>query len=152
MWLLWRWKTPSISDTKPSELLKAGTPDLREVRAEGWSELSPPLPGPGPACPLSTVMLLYLAAQCAFFCTHLSPWISGTRRVFPEFLRTDSFYRPFFLPGLLNPLNGSRELYPAITLTLTGAIPGGTGPAPHEARRAVLSPLHFEAQLSCQPI
>ena len=32
-------------------------------------------------------MLLYLAGQCAFFCTHLPPWISGTRMVFPEFLR-----------------------------------------------------------------
>ena len=36
--------------------------------------------------PLSSVMPLYLAGQCAFFCTHLPPWIRGTRRIFPEFL------------------------------------------------------------------
>ena len=40
----------------------------------------------GPACLLPSVMLLYLAGQCAFFCTHLPPWISETRRVFAEFL------------------------------------------------------------------
>ena len=40
----------------------------------------------GPAYLLPSVMLLYLAGQCAFFCTHLPPWIRGTRRVFPEFL------------------------------------------------------------------
>ena len=41
----------------------------------------------GPAYLLSDVKLLYLAGQCAFFCTNLPPWISGTRRVFAEFLR-----------------------------------------------------------------
>ena len=40
----------------------------------------------GPAYLFLSVMLLYLAGQCAFFCTHLPPWIRGTRRVFPEFL------------------------------------------------------------------
>jgi len=40
----------------------------------------------GPAYLLPSAMLLYLAGQCAFFCTHLPPWIRGTRRVFPEFL------------------------------------------------------------------
>ena len=40
----------------------------------------------GPAYLLPSVTLLYLAGQCAFFCTHLPPWIRGTRRVFPEFL------------------------------------------------------------------
>ena len=36
----------------------------------------------GPAYLRSTVMLLYLAGQCAFFCTRSPPWISGTRRGF----------------------------------------------------------------------
>ena len=36
----------------------------------------------GPAYLLSSVMLLYLAGQCAFFCTRSPPWISGTRRGF----------------------------------------------------------------------
>ena len=36
----------------------------------------------GPAYLLSIVMLLYLAGQCAFFCTRSPPWISGTRRGF----------------------------------------------------------------------
>ena len=36
----------------------------------------------GPAYLLSFVMLLYLAGQCAFFCTRSPPWISGTRRGF----------------------------------------------------------------------
>ena len=31
------------------------------------------------------------AGQCAFFRTHTPHWTSGTRRGFPEFLRTDSF-------------------------------------------------------------
>ena len=44
----------------------------------------------GPAYLLSIVMLLYLAGQCAFFCTHTPHWTSGNRRGFPEFLRTDS--------------------------------------------------------------
>ena len=46
----------------------------------------------GPAYLLSIVMLLYLAGQCAFFCINSPPWISGTRRVFPEFRRTDRGY------------------------------------------------------------
>ena len=46
----------------------------------------------GPAYLLSSVMLLYLAGQCAYFSTHFPPpsdhWHSED---FPEFLRTDSF-------------------------------------------------------------
>ena len=45
----------------------------------------------GPAYLLSFVMLLYLAGQCAFFCTHIPPLDQRNSEVFPEFLRTDSF-------------------------------------------------------------
>ncbi len=39
----------------------------------------------GPAYLLSSVMLLYLAGQCAYFSTHFPPHrIIGTRRVFPS--------------------------------------------------------------------
>ena len=38
----------------------------------------------GPTYLLSSVMLLYIAGQCALFCTHFPPWTSGTRGVFPS--------------------------------------------------------------------
>ena len=45
----------------------------------------------GPAYLLSDVKLLYLAGQCAFFCTRIPPLDQWNSVGFPEFLRTDSF-------------------------------------------------------------
>ena len=45
----------------------------------------------GPAYLLSDVKLLYLAGQCAFFCTNFPPLDQWHSKGFPEFLRTDSF-------------------------------------------------------------
>ena len=59
----------------------------------------------GPAYLPPCVMLLYLAGQCAFFCTHLPPWIRGTRRVFPEFL---------WIPDLSPPAVISSERDPTV--------------------------------------
>ena len=38
----------------------------------------------GPAYLLSSVMLLFIAGQCALFCTHFPHRIIGTRRFFPS--------------------------------------------------------------------
>ena len=43
----------------------------------------------GPAYPLSTVMLLYLAGQCAFFSAHFPPSDHWHSEISPGFLRTD---------------------------------------------------------------
>ena len=63
---------------------KGQVPALREV-------LSPRCVGAAARraglSPLSSVMLLYIAGQCALFSTRFPPWICGTRRVFPSFRR-----------------------------------------------------------------
>ncbi len=55
-------------------------PSLREARAEGWGVLSPRYEGEL----LSSVMLLFIAGQCALFCTNFSHRIIGTRRFSPS--------------------------------------------------------------------
>ena len=107
----------------------------RGVRAEGWSVLSPRCVGAAarrtPAYLLSTVMLLYLAGQCAFLCTRSPPWISGTRRGFfpssydsgpvssdclqirerssgPELFARKSIFRPFLWRYLSSPSPASK--------------------------------------------
>ena len=76
MWLLVRELPPSVSYERRVGvcLVRAA----RERRPEGSAYL------------LSTVMLLYLAGQCAFFCTHLFPLDQQSLEGFPELLRKGS--------------------------------------------------------------